>query len=236
MIRFIPWLTLTLAILFAASPLFTDPFTGFRADQLPVPQIDPPVQPAGYAFAIWGLIYGWLILSAGFGIWARRDDPAWTRAQIPLCISLAIGVPWLAIANASAVWATITIVLMAVFAIAAMVRSPSGDRWLFLAPTGLYAGWLTAASGVSIATTLAGYGILMGQTGWAIVALLLAQLVAVTIHALRPDAQSYLAAIIWAFVGIAVANGTSQSWVLAFAVAGVLSLGVRAATSVFRPS
>ena len=57
-------LTFILALAFALAPALTNPFTGFTADQLPVPQIDPPIQPAGYAFAIWGLIYLWLIASA----------------------------------------------------------------------------------------------------------------------------------------------------------------------------
>ena len=40
-------LVLVLTGTFLASPLFTSPFAGFRADQLPIPQINPPVQPAG---------------------------------------------------------------------------------------------------------------------------------------------------------------------------------------------
>ena len=61
------WLTALLAITFAGSPLVTSPFTGFRADQLPIPQVAPPLQPAGYAFSIWGVIYLWLIASCIFG-------------------------------------------------------------------------------------------------------------------------------------------------------------------------
>ena len=57
-------LTLALTASFAVAPAITEPFTGFRPDQLPIPQTDPPIQPAGWAFSIWGLIYGWLIVSA----------------------------------------------------------------------------------------------------------------------------------------------------------------------------
>ena len=62
------YLTLALSVLFALSPLLAPDFGGFDPDQFPVPQDDPPVQPAGYGFAIWGVIYVWLILSAGFGV------------------------------------------------------------------------------------------------------------------------------------------------------------------------
>jgi len=68
-------LTLLVAVAFVVSPLISEPFTGFRADQLPIAQVDPPVQPAGYAFAIWGLLYLWLLVSAVYGVIKRRDDP-----------------------------------------------------------------------------------------------------------------------------------------------------------------
>ena len=54
-------------LFFAASPFLSEGFNGFAPDQFPVPQDDPPVQPAGYAFSIWGVIYLWLIVGTGFG-------------------------------------------------------------------------------------------------------------------------------------------------------------------------
>jgi len=51
-------LLFTAAIAFAISPFLVDGFNGFAPDQFPIPQIDPPAQPAGYAFSIWGLILG----------------------------------------------------------------------------------------------------------------------------------------------------------------------------------
>ena len=117
-----------LSLAFAAAPLLSPPFSGFRADQLPIAQIDPPIQPAGYAFAIWGVIYAWLIVSAAAGAFRPRTDAAWHAARLPLCVSLAIGVPWIAIAGTSAIWASVTIWLMAGFAIAALLRAPRSDR------------------------------------------------------------------------------------------------------------
>lgn len=217
-------LTLALSLAFAASPFFTDPFTGFRAEQLPVPQIDPPIQPAGYAFAIWGLIYGWLIVSAVFGLLRRAQDAHWTAARAPLMPSLAIGVPWLAIANASAIWASLSIFAMALFAIAALLRAPKTDRWWFQAPVALYAGWLTAATCVSLATTLAGYGILFDALGWAFIGILLALIIALVTFRARPNAPEYLAAVIWALLGIMLANGAALLSVTALAGAGLAVL------------
>lgn len=222
--RFSALLTLVLAVLFAASPFFTSPFSGFRADQLPVPQIDPPVQPAGYAFAIWGLIYGWLIVSAGFGLWRRKDAADWHRARLALCLSLALGVPWLAIANASAIWATITIFIMAASAVLALINAPQRDRWMFQAPTAIYAGWLTAASCVSLATTMAGYGVLTDAFGWALIGILTALVLAIMVARQRPTAPEYLCTVIWALIGIVVANTTAQPIVTGLATAGILTL------------
>lgn len=216
-------LTLLLTVTFVISPALTDPFTGYRADQLPVPQLSPPVQPAPYTFAIWGLIYGWLIVSAVFGLWKRADDPAWNAMRKPLLISLALGTPWLWIANNSAIWATLVIFAMAVSAITAALRSPEQDRFLAHAPVAIYAGWLTAASFVSLGSMAAGYGLFVGQTGWALICIGGATATAVLVLArLRPRPE-YALTLAWALTGIIVANGTTN---LAISGAAALAIGL----------
>jgi MFS family permease len=219
-------LTLAISLAFAIAPALTSPFAGFTADQLPVPQIDPPIQPAGYAFAIWGLIYVWLVVSAIFGVLRRADDTTWSRARVPLMVSLAIGAPWLAIANASAIWATVTIFLMAGFAIAALIRAPEHDRWWFQAPVGIYAGWLTAASFVSLGSTAAGYGIITGGYGWAFIGIIGALIVAIAVFYRRPQAPEYPLTVVWALVGIIVANTTLLPLVSATAAGGIVALAL----------
>ena len=216
------WLTLILTATFVVSPAFTNPFMGFTADQLPYPQIDPPVQPAGYAFAIWGLIYSWLVVSAVFGVWKRRSDAAWDHVRAPLMISLAVGTPWLAIANASAVWATITIFIMSAAAIMALIRAPKVDGWWLQAPVGIYAGWLTAASFVSLGSTAAGYGIALGSLGWAYLAIILALGVTLAVIARKPTAPEYGITVIWALIGIIVANLSGAVGVMILAAAGII--------------
>lgn len=216
------WLTLILTATFVVSPAFTNPFMGFTADQLPYPQIDPPVQPAGYAFAIWGLIYSWLVVSAVFGVWKRRSDAAWDHVRAPLMISLAVGTPWLAIANASAVWATITIFIMSAAAIVALIRAPKVDSWWLQAPVVIYAGWLTAASFVSLGSTAAGYGIALGSLGWAYLAIILALGVTLAVIARKPTAPEYGITVIWALIGIIVANLSGAVGVMILTAAGII--------------
>lgn len=61
MTRALAVLTFVATLAFAGSPFLSSGFNGFAADQFPVPQIGAPIQPAGYAFSIWGVIYLWLI-------------------------------------------------------------------------------------------------------------------------------------------------------------------------------
>lgn len=216
-------LTLFLTLTFVTSPLLTRPFSGFRADQLPIPQIDPPIQPEGYAFAIWGLIYAWLVVSAVFGLQKRADSPTWNRVRWSMIVSLGVGTPWLAIANTTAIWATILIFVMAAGAIIALLRAPQDDRWWLRVPVAIYAGWLTAASFVSLGSTAAGYGVLTDQLGWAYLGILGALVVAITVFR-RTRSISYGLTVVWALVAICVANGTTVLSVTALAAVGIAVL------------
>jgi len=207
---------------FVISPAFTT-FTGFESNQLPIPQVDPPIQPAGYAFGIWGLIYLWLAVSAVFGLWKRNDDPAWDAARPYLTASLAIGTPWLYVATQSAVLATVMIIAMMITAIIAFIRAPIFDKWLFRIPVGIYAGWLTAATFVSIGSTVAGYGIAFDSLGWAYAGIVGALAVGLIVYSQRP-APEYLLTIIWALVGIVVANQTGPQSVVWLAQGGIAAL------------
>lgn len=210
-------LTLLFTATFVGSSFFSS-FTGFESNQLPIPQIDPPIQPAGYAFAIWGLIYGWLIVSAVFGVWKRGTDPVWDIQRVPLIISLALGTPWLWVATQSAIAASILIVAMAIAAIIAMSLASVRDRWWALVPISIYAGWLTAASFVSLGSTAAGYGIFFDQDIWVFVCIGLALLVTLSVQWVNPAAPAYGITVIWALQGIVVSNG--ESYVTTAAVVG----------------
>ncbi|WP_179378536.1 tryptophan-rich sensory protein [Jannaschia marina] len=212
-------LTLILTATFAASPFFVDGFAGFDPTQFPVQIEDPPVQPAGYAFSIWGVIYLWLIAMAGFGVLRRSDDANWDATRLPLIVSLGVGTSWLAVAVASLVWATVLIWVMLVSALLALLNTPEADLWWLRAPVGLYAGWLTAASCVSLGINLPGFGIgPFGPVGWALAALVLALVITVAVLRARPSLL-YGIAVAWALVGVVVQNGLSLVGGFAFGAA-----------------
>ncbi|MFN7003137.1 MAG: hypothetical protein ACK4NW_06850 [Roseinatronobacter sp.] len=222
MTRILPYLTLVATAAFLISPYVTDPFTGFDPARFPVPQQDPPVQPAGYAFAIWGVIYLWLAVMALAGVALRRDDPAWRPVQLPLILSLGPGAAWLWVAGFAPLEATALIFWMLGTALWALFKLPQKDRWLLQAPVALYAGWLTAAAHVSLGVALGGYGLFVPEIA-AVVALGLAVALALLVLWLRPQVLEYGAAVLWALVGVLVANLDKSLLVPA---ATVLALGL----------
>jgi hypothetical protein len=217
----LPALILLLAtIAFAVAPAVTPPFSGYRPEQFPVPIDRQAIQPAGYAFAIWGLIYLWLILHAGFGLWRRAADPAWARIRLPLTIAVLVGVVWLAIALAAPVWATAAIWVMAGAALAAFLTAPTEpDRWILSAPLAIFAGWLTAAAAVSTGAVIAGYGVL-SNTGAALAMLAAVLVLAAIVQTRKPRMPVYGLTVVWALVGVVVVNWGLTPLVAWAAVAG----------------
>lgn len=209
-------LVLLAAVAFAASPLLVPGFGGFEPSQFPVPQVDAPVQPAGYAFAIWGVIYAWLLIGAAFGLFARARAVDWQPMRAPLTLSLGTGAAWLPVALISPLGATVLIWVMLVSALMALRAAPVLDRWWGRAPVALYAGWLTAASSVSVGLILAGWGV-TGQIAAAVVALLIAAGIGLFVLRRVPDVFEYAMALVWALIAVVVANLTQSLTILVLA-------------------
>lgn len=224
-----PLLPIALAatsVAFALSPVFTKGFAGFRPAQFPVVQDVWPVQPAGWAFSIWGVIYLWLIIGTAWGAFKASQDKDWEPGRPPLLISLAIGTVWIAAANASPLLATAMILVMTGFAIRAMLLSGRKSPALQTRPIALYAGWLTAASGVAAGVTLGGYGLLSAQAA-ALTMLVLVLAVALFVQSRRPAEWAYPLALIWALSGVIAANLASANFpVIALCGLGILLLGL----------
>ena len=219
-------LLLVAALAFASAPFWTSGFGGFDPNRYPNPQIDPPVQPAGYAFSIWGPIYLWLVVHGVYGLLARAEDAAWDRTRWPLVVSLAGGASWISVAQVNPPMATLLIWVMLGGALMALLRTPTRDRWLLAGPVALYAGWLTAASFVSIGLLGAGYGVAFGETGWAWAAILAAFATVLAVQSRVPHAPEYGLAAAWAFVAVAVANwGAAWTLVVAALLAAALVAG-----------
>lgn len=214
-------LVLTTTVGFISAPVWSAGFGGFDPDAFPVPLDDPPTQPAVYVFGIWGMIYLWLLASALFGLLVRSEDASWDAGRWWLIASLVLGAPWISVAKSSPVLATLLILGMFATALRAVWLSPQKDRWALRLPLALYAGWLTAAAGVSLSILAAGYG---AATLWSVVGLLLALLVGMAVQFRLTGAPTFGIAIAWGLLGVTVKNFSSGGGSLA--VFAMLSAGL----------
>lgn len=216
-------LTLVAAVAFIALSYAAPDFQGYSSDQMPHATPQPAVQPEGYAFAIWGVIYIWLLISAGFGLLMRAENRKWNKHRWALIGSMSLGAGWIWLAIVSPIAATISIFAMLALALLALKRTPTQDFWLLRAPVGLYAGWLTAASFVSLGAVLSGYG-LIGERPAAMVMIVLAAALAASIMVLRKPGGAYPFAVGWGLAGIAVANFGRNADVMVLAALGVVAM------------
>jgi hypothetical protein len=200
------------------------------------------VVPAGYVFAVWGLIYlGQLAFLAHTWRPSRLGDPLLRRiGWLPALIGLLNGVwilawhyevfPLTVIIMAALLVSLIWLYRRAGFEQAARPGSPISvaDRWLVQVPFSLYLGWITVATIANVAAVgkWAGLGTLsVGPELVAAAVLAVGLLIAVWVM-LRTADLTYGAVIIWAYVGILVKE-TATPWVpwvagLAVAVMAVL--------------
>lgn len=137
--------------------------------------------------------------------------PEWGRTAWPLGISLLVGVFWVEAALRSPPLATVMILVMMPAAITALLRA--GPGWREWAPIGLYAGWLTAASGVAVSVLATGYGVLSARTA-AVTLVLCVLIAAVAVAAARPRVWTYRAGVIWALFGVIAANAAARDWLM----------------------
>lgn len=213
---------------FIGSYFIVPDFNGFEARQFPVRIDEPPVQPSGYAFAIWGLIYVWLVIAALFGAIRRADDPDWAAYRPWMVLSLALGATWLPVASVTPLLATVLIFAMLAAALKAVFRVGVTDRWLQQAPVAIYAGWLTAAACVGLGVVIGGYGILP-PTPAALLCLVLALVIALTVQYRLHRAPEYGLTVIWALVGVIIQNTDPlNAAVFGLCVIGIIAiLGLR---------
>jgi hypothetical protein len=219
-------LLLLATIAFGVAPFITEPFRGYAPDMFPVKIDRPSVQPAGFAFSIWGLIYLGLIAHALFGFVGRKTDPDWDTVRPYLALSVFVGALWLWIAPYFPITATFGIWLMLIAAIIAIMRiNVARDPWLLGTPIAIYAGWLTAAANVSLGVIIAGYGWLTDtQSAAAMLALVLA--ITVMVQLRRPQLPAYGLTVIWALFGIAWVNWTANFTVSVLAIAGMVIMAI----------
>lgn len=230
-------------VAFAASQIVVSMMTGGGpqpgGDNFWAALADPtPIQPAPYAFAIWGIIF----LGALYYAWyqavpSRWADPLLRRIGWITALGFAASTAWMLVAEYGAVWLTLPIIalmlvaFMATFRTAAnSMRSDPRAHWSVVVPLGLYSGWLLVALFANLLVVLTQetdmpFGI--SAQSWTVASLALAAVIGLFVVLRTPESLGFVTALIWGLVGVAVANlaGGRTGIVLLAAGASLLIFG-----------
>jgi hypothetical protein len=202
------------------------------------------ITPAGYVFAIWGIIY---VLLAVFLVYQalpnQKDKPFQKQISGLFILSSIFNVVWLFFwQNELLPISVAVIILFLATLIAIYLRLNIGrsnvslkEKLCVHVPFSIYLGWVTIATIANIAAMLVsigwdGFGINL-QT-WAILVLAVALLIDLIVIATRKDI-AYSLVFIWALVGIAVNQLANPAIVLAVEVAVVIIVAALAITAAF---
>jgi hypothetical protein len=191
--------------------------------------------PAGYAFSIWGLIYGSTLLYAVMALLPK---------QLGVLMHDRVA-PWLLLTNALAsLWVSLftqgqlgpsTLIILATALSAAIMYSMVSDHLVsehlshwWRVPFGLWAGWLAVATLANFNIALVAGGFEAGPL-WTTLLLIAAGMVAVAVSALFLDPVVPFV-IAWATLAIAIAHFADSTWVGLVATAVALKsalMGIR---------
>jgi hypothetical protein len=193
------------------------------------------ITPAGFTFAIWGVIYTLLALFVVYQALPRnRDKPFLSKIGLFFGLSSVCNVGWLFLWH----YDLITYSLVLMFALLASLilvylRLDIGraavslkEMTLVHLPFSVYLGWISIATiaNVSVALTAVGWdGWGIEASAWAVAIICVALLLSFAMLVLRKDIVFCLV-VVWALAGILVNQGEHESIVLASEVGIVLLL------------
>jgi len=187
--------------------------------------------PAGYVFAIWGLIYLGLILFAIYqALPAQRDNPRLGRIGYFFALSCLANIVWLFLWH----YEQFPLTLVAMFSLLGLLIAiylrlgigrgavSSGERWLVQVPFSVYLGWVTVATIANVTDVLDylgwnGWGI--RPEVWAVIMLVVGGGITFLVSLTRSD-MAFLLVILWAYAGIAIKQAATPlvayaAWLIA---------------------
>lgn len=171
--------------------------------------------PAGYVFAIWGLIYLALI---AFSIYqalpGQRDNARLRRMGYLYALSAVFNITWLFLWHYEVFTFTLVAMvglllsLIAIYLILGTGRTEvsRAETWFLRVPFSLYLGWITVATIANATSSLDylnwnGWG--LRPDLWAVIMLIVAAALTTLVSVSRGDI-AYVLVITWAFIGIQI--------------------------------
>ncbi len=205
--------------------------TGEISDSFPIYFV-----PAGYVFAIWGLIYLGLIAFAVYqALPAQRTNPRLRAIGVPVIISSVANIVWIFLWHYEQFPGTMVAMLVLLAALLTIYlrlgtgnsRATAGEKWAVRVPFSIYLGWITVATVANASQLLynlgwSGWGI--APQAWAAIMLAVAVVLGVLMALTRSDA-AYLGVLVWAFIGIALKHAATPIVAIsAWAATGIVVL------------
>jgi hypothetical protein len=218
-------IALTVNILASALPL-NGQNTGEISDRFQVYFV-----PAGYVFAIWGIIYiGWIAFVIFQFRASQKESPRLRRLGYLFALSNLANAAWLFAWHYNQFGLSVIIMLTLLgLLIASYLRLDVNgevvsrtERWSVDIPFSIYLGWITVATVANITDLLYlvewnGFGI--SAPIWAVIMIIVASVLGLLMAVTRREI-AYLLVLIWSFIGIAVkqastANVAATAWLAA---------------------
>ncbi len=193
--------------------------------------------PAGYVFAIWGVIYiGWIAFAIYQALPAQKESPRLRKLGYLFALSGLFNAAWLFCWHYNQFGLSVLVMLGLLGLLiasylrldVARTRVGAAEKWCVDIPFSVYLGWITVATLANVTDLLYyvnwnGFGI--APEVWAVILLLVASLVGLLMALTRRDA-AYLFVLVWSFAGIAVKQAATPMVAYAAWGAALVALGL----------
>lgn len=190
----------------AGAGLLFDRQTGEVSDA-----VQTAITPAGWTFGVWSVIFGGLLLFAGWQARRHARSERYDGLAVPFIVgSVLTGLwqmPWLLgwLGVASAGLFAIVAAVAWLYVRLDRMSLRGAERWALGVPTSLWLAWVTAAAALNVAVAGSAAGWTAGAETWGAVVVLLVGGLGAALVARTGDLALALV-FLWAFAGIAAAN------------------------------
>lgn len=232
----LPGLLLLAAVIQVAAPAVPALGPGAMPNESTTPLL---ITPAGYTFAIWGLVYALSIaLALVLLVRALRTGeglglPHSSRLLTDLLIAFLGAAAWIGFSAAEWNWITSAVLTLMAAALIDASRLAAGPPtgvpvWLLALlriTVGMYAGWATAAAAQNWASDLGADAADPNAPGWQITLLVAGALIGIAVTALYgARLPLYPLTLLWALSGIVVAAWGRSGSVIAVCFAAMVAV------------
>lgn len=190
------------------------------------------ITPAGYAFAIWSLIYlGMIAFSIYQLLPSQAENPLFRRIRTVYILSCVANCAWIYLWHHELIIGALVVIFLLLATLAYINlqlkdAETSAEIWLAKIPFSIYFGWVTVASILNASIALVYLGV---STTDSVAQILGAVLIVIAVvlgilMRFKLNLTAYPLAVAWALTAIAVAHGGKTIIVVTSAIAVILLL------------